>query len=120
MSHESNLRNGCFTSIDELLADERAAKVKSQGLCAEQIPVKPCQPSSVGQLSLRRISKLTFNTFAGRKAPLHLSQIIHIDLPYGRDKNAFRNKKRALGARFLSVFTNFYSRRRKHPVLRAG
>jgi hypothetical protein len=34
VSHDSNLRNGCFTSIDELLADESATKVTSQGLSA--------------------------------------------------------------------------------------
>jgi hypothetical protein len=43
-------------------------------------------------IPLPRISKLAFKTLAGRKPPLHLSRIIHIDLLYRRDKNELHNK----------------------------
>jgi hypothetical protein len=49
-------------------------------------------------MPLRRIGKLTFKTVAGCKRPLHLSRIIHIDVPYRRDKNRLQNKKRAPSA----------------------
>jgi hypothetical protein len=58
-------------------------------------------------IRLRHIGKSTFKTLGCRKRPLHLSRIIHIDLPYRRDKNELHNKKRAPSARFSIGFHHF-------------
>jgi hypothetical protein len=114
VSHDSNLRNGCFTSIDELLANEVSRKLKSW--FARRVNTRKALPAiACRTIPLSRISKLTFKTPAGRKPPLHLSRIIHIDLLYRRDKNELHNKKRALSACFFIGFHRFQFTLQKAP-----
>jgi len=86
-----NLRNSCFTSIDELLAMKVSRKFKS-GFVRGVNTGKALAAIICRTIPLPRISKLAFKTLAGRKPPLHLSRIIHIDLLYRRDKNELHNK----------------------------
>jgi hypothetical protein len=61
VSHESNLRNGCFTSIDKLLADESAVKVKARVCPRSKYPQSPVS-YGLSTISLPRISKLPFKS----------------------------------------------------------